>query len=88
LKQIETLDHFHCDFLTVSGFFADPLRKNAPRSRKKLPAVTVPKSKERIMAMKNAKRAGQMFCATGGQHLNSDEFFQAREHASRLEKAK
>jgi len=88
LKQIETLNHFHCDLLAASGFLAEPLRKYAPRSRKKLPAVTVPKSKERIMAIKNAKRTGQMFYATGGQHLNSDEFFQAREHASRLEKAK
>jgi len=29
-----------------------------------------------------------MFFATGGQHLNSDEFFQAREHAKRLENTK
>jgi len=40
------------------------------------------------VAIKNAKAAGQMFFATGGQHLNSDEFFQAREHSQRLETAK
>jgi len=88
LKDIEGLNHFHCDLLTASGFFWGSLRNIAPRLRKKLPAVTVPKSKERILAIKNAKRAGQMLYATGGQHLNSDEFFQARGHAVRLDAAK
>jgi len=32
--------------------------------------------------------AGQMFHATGGQHSNSDEFFQAREHSERLDEGK
>jgi len=88
LKEIEVLNHFHCDLLTANGFLGGVLKTWAPRQRKKLPAVTVPKSKERILAIKNAKRAGQMLFATGEQHLNSDEFFQAREHAKRLEDAK
>jgi len=56
------------------------LIKGAPRLQKKAPALTVRHSKERILAIKSAKAAGQMFFATGGQHLNSDEFFQAHEH--------
>jgi len=88
LKQIEALNRFHCNFLTTQGFMGCALQKAAPRLRKQPPAVTVPQSKERIVAIKNAKAAGQMFFATGGQHLNSDEFFQAREHSQRLETAK
>jgi len=88
LKEIQALNEFHCNFLTAQGFMGSALRKMAPRLRKTPPAVTVPQSRERIIAIKNAKAAGQMFFATGGQHLNSDEFFQAREHAKRLDEAK
>jgi len=35
------------------------------------------------MAIKDAKTAGQMFCATGGRHLNSNDFFKAKEIQSR-----
>jgi len=66
----------------------DALKKMAPRLRKMPPAVTVPQSRERILAIKNAKDSGQMFFATGGQHLNSDEFFQARKHSKRLDEDK
>ena len=88
LKEIQTLNEFHCTFLTANGFLGEALKKAAPRIRKKQPAITVPQSKARIVAIKDAKAAGQMFFATGGQHLNSDEFFQAREHAKRLQEAK
>jgi len=87
LKEIQALNEFHCNLLTANEFFGQALIKAAPRLRKKTPALTVPQSKERILAIKNAKAAGQMFFATGGQHLNSDEFFQAREHVKRLEEA-
>jgi len=66
----------------------DALHKAAPRLHKKAPAITVPQTNKRIVAIKNAKAAGQMFYATGGQHLNSDEFFQAQEHSKRLDEAK
>jgi hypothetical protein len=32
-----------------------------------------------VKAIREAKTAGQMFYATGGRHINSDEFFKARE---------
>jgi len=88
LKEIQARNTFHCNFLTTNGFMGDALKKAAPRMRKKPPAVTVPQTQERTLAIKNAKAAGQMFFATGGQHLNSDEFFQAREYAVRLDEAK
>lgn len=39
--------------------------------------LTEPYSKERIEALMKADTAGKHFHATGGQHLNADEFFQA-----------
>jgi hypothetical protein len=42
-------------------------------------AVTAPQSKARIKAIKDAKTAGQLFFATGGRHINTNEFFQAKE---------
>jgi hypothetical protein len=35
-------------------------------------------TQERVLAIKNAKTAGQLFHVTGGCHLNSDDFFCAR----------
>ena len=52
---------------------------------RKLPALTAPQTLERVKMIKKAKTSGQMFYATGGQHLNSDEFFQARALADRQE---
>jgi len=40
--------------------------------------MTHPQFVARVKMIKKAKTLGQMFYATGGQHLNSDEFFQAR----------
>ncbi len=34
---------------------------------------------EFIQAIKEAKTAGQLFFATGGRHINTDEFFKAKE---------
>ena len=47
--------------------------------------MTQPQSIARVKMIKKAKTSGQMFYATGGQHLNSDEFFQARALADREE---
>lgn len=78
LKRLEAANHFYSDFLTAEGYDGKHLRKDAPK-RTTYVAVTVPQSKQRIQAIKRAKTAGQMFFATGGQHLNSDEFFRATE---------
>lgn len=78
LKRIEDLNKFYCDVLTAHGYDGKHLVKKAP-TRSRYVGVTEAHSKERIAAIKTAKSAGQMFYATGGRHLNSDEFFQAQE---------
>jgi hypothetical protein len=78
LRDLEQHNRFYCDLLSANGFDGNQLRKQAPR-RETYVAVTEPHSKERVNAIKAAKTAGQMFYATGGKHLNSDEFFVASE---------
>jgi hypothetical protein len=78
LRSLETFNRFYCDILTTFGCDGSQLRLNAP-TRTTHVAVTEPHSLARAKAIKDAKSAGQMFYATGGMHLNSDEFFQARE---------
>jgi len=41
-----------------------------------------------VQAIRDAKSSGMMFYATGGQHLNSDDFFIARAMAKRELKAR
>jgi hypothetical protein len=77
LRNIENMNHFHCDYLSANGYDGSQLRRDAPK-RATFVAVTQPHSKERIQAIKKARTAGQMFFATGGSHLNSNEFFQAK----------
>ena len=77
LKNLESLNHFYVDFLSANGFDGDKLRKDAP-TRLTFVAVTKPHSKDRVLAISKAKTAGQLFFATGGRHVNSNEFFQAR----------
>ena len=54
----------------------------------------MPHKKARIEAIAAAKAAGQLFHATGGSHLNSDEYFKSRvllqhkERTKELEKEK
>ena len=93
LKRLESLNQFHCDVLSSHGFDGKLLSKKAP-TRSTYVAVTQPQTKERILAIKKAKTAGQMFFATGGRHVNSNEFFQAQEaklrdvEIAKMEKAK
>jgi len=78
LQEIGTSNCIHCEVLTNHGYLGSTLRKDAPRMRKKLPAMTQPQTVARVKMIKKAKTSGQMIYVTGGQHLNSDEFFQAR----------
>ena len=87
LHNLEEMNRFYCDILHVNGYGGMLLRKCAPK-RKTYVAVTQPRSFERINAIKEAKTAGQVFFATGGRHLNSDEFFQARALAKREDELK
>ena len=87
LRSIEVLNHFHCDYLTANGFDGSQLKRDAPK-RTTFVAVTEPQSDERIQAIKKAKTAGQLFYATGGRHINSVEFFKAKELQARDTKLK
>jgi DNA-binding transcriptional MerR regulator len=84
IKSLADLNVFFCEFLANNGYDGKPLQKQAPK-RVTSVAVTEPLSQERIEAIKQAKTAGQLFHATGGRHLNSDEFFKARELKRREE---
>lgn len=87
LKRIEALNHFYTDILSANGFDGSELRLEAP-TRETFVAVTKANTKERVQAIQKAKTAGQMFFATGGQHINSDEFFRASELRRRKEEIK
>jgi hypothetical protein len=76
LKQLESMNRFYCQILLSNGFESKFLRKDAP-TRTTYVAVTAPESQHRVKAIKEAKTAGQLFYATGGRHINSDEFFKA-----------
>jgi hypothetical protein len=82
LRDLENINKFYCDLLTANGYDGSQLRKEAP-TRSVLVAVTEANSRERVLAIKAAKTAGQLFHATGGRHLNSDDFFRARALAER-----
>lgn len=87
LKNIESLNSFYCQNLSANGYDGAQLSIKAP-TRKTYVAVTKPHSQARVQAIKKAKTAGQMFYATGGKHLNSDEFFKASELKRRTEAIK
>lgn len=78
LRRLEGMNHFYCDILLTHGFNSIGLRLDAPK-RVTYVGNTQPHSQQRIKAIKEAKTAGQLFYATGGRHINSDEFFKARE---------
>jgi hypothetical protein len=81
LRKLEALNAF-CDVLSSAGFDGSQIKRKAP-TRETYVAVTQPHSKDCIEAIKEAKTAGQMFYATSGRHLNSDEFFCAQEGKER-----
>ena len=77
LRDLERWNHYYCDFLSSNGYAGHQLKACAP-VRRTISAITVPNSKARLKAIQMAKMAGQMFFATGGQHLNADDFFKAK----------
>ena len=76
LQSLQSMNKFFCNILTANGFDGDRLKKEAPK-RKLFVSVTVPHSEERIIAIKNSKTSGQLFMATRGRHITTDEYFQA-----------
>jgi hypothetical protein len=77
--QLETHNGLCCDLLSSLGFDGDAFRVNAPsRLVSSEPAVTVAHSRERQLAILSAKTAGDHFFATGGDAINSDDYFMAK----------
>jgi hypothetical protein len=82
LKELDQMNCYYCQILATAGFNGEPFRIEAP-TRKKIVAVSKPNSLERIEALRKATTAGGMFHATGGGHINSDDFFKAAESKAR-----
>jgi hypothetical protein len=84
LKELDNLNCYYCQILATNGFDGKPFRITAPKRTTTI-AVSKPNTQERRDALKKASTAGQTFHATGGGHLNSDDFFlaaaaKARDH--------
>ena len=73
LCQLALLNGCHCDLLVTKGYDGLHLSKNAP-TRSRFVAVAQPQTQARVVAIKDAKT---------GRHLNSNEFFEAKEIQSR-----
>lgn len=79
LIQLENENKVCCSMLDRKGFDGLQFRINAPNVvKQKTLAVTRPQTKERLEAIVEAKSAGGIFHATGGEHLNSDDYFKSR----------
>jgi len=83
LLQMEQCNKVQCAFLASLGYHLSQLRIDAPRRSIKKFQFTEPQSKERVAAIQKAKTSGQMFYATQGHHINSEEFFKARAKTER-----
>jgi hypothetical protein len=82
LKDLDDQNKLFCDILSGCGFDGSKLRIEAPK-RKLIVAVSKPNTLQRQQAMKKASSAGATFHATGGGHLNSDDYFKAAELKAR-----
>jgi hypothetical protein len=77
--QLEAHNGLCCDLLSSLGFDGDAFRVKAPsRLVSSEPAVTVAHTRERQLALLSAKTAGEHFFATGGDAINSDDYFMAK----------
>ena len=89
LSNLELENKLYCYILTSKGFDGDLLRLDATRFViKKNVAVTWPQTLEQVKAVANAKIAGQFFHVTGGNRLNSDEYFKSRAFIDNQERIK
>ena len=67
-----------CTGLTLAGYNGDHMKltaKPAPSTK----VITNPHTQERIELLSEAKKHGQIFAATGGDHLTSNDMFKAIE---------
>jgi hypothetical protein len=86
LLTLEHANHLACDHLCAQGCDGDQLRSSAPRVLAKA-AVTEHYSRERQDALMAANTAGKHYHATGGYHLNSDDYFIAQERMDQKRQA-
>jgi hypothetical protein len=83
---LEEANHRACDHLSAQGCDGDKLRSFAPRVSVKL-AVTEPYSRERQDALTVSSSAGKHFHATGGEMLNTDDFFISQQRSDQQKEA-
>ena len=85
LAAIESLNKTATDLLIMHGYDAGVFKKKAPRSEAstRQTAVTSPLSRERQDLLMDATTAGSRFHATGGEYLNSDDYFISQERKQR-----
>jgi hypothetical protein len=73
---MQSLNNVSVTWLNTRGFNGDQLRAFVDVKHTSVKAkLTVPHSRERIQALKNAKSHGDIFLVTGGGHCASDDFF-------------
>ena len=87
LLDIEVLNHQAVLLLNANGYNGDALLTHAPKVEMSLirTAVPTPLSRDRQDLLAKAATAGSRFHATGGEFLNSDDFFIAEERKNRTE---
>jgi len=79
LYNLDMENKMCCTVLTSKGYDGSQFKIHAPRLVKsKTLATTKPQNFEWVKEIADSKAAGQMFYTTGGQHLNSDDFFKSR----------
>ena len=81
LQEIEDINSRAVGTLDAHGFNGSALKISAPRQDKSKTniSVTAPQSRERQNLLSKASTAASCFYATGGEILNSDDFFIAEE---------
>ena len=86
LLQIERLNRAAVSFLVANGYDGTVFSKCAPRQHRSQRniAVTAPRSRERQDRLAKASTASGRFVTTGGEHLNSDDWFITTERTSRV----
>jgi len=86
LLQIERLNMAAVSFLVANNYDGTAFSKRAPRQHRSQMniAVTAPRSRERQDRLAKASTASGRFVATGGEHLNCDDWFIATERTSRV----
>ena len=76
LSNLDLENKLCCSILTSKSFDGRLLRLYAPRVVKRK-TMTRSQRLEQVKAIANAKSPDQLFHGTGGNHLNSDDYFKS-----------